>query len=78
SMLSSPTLSVYPAVCRICHSSEASIPYNGAAPGEPLISPCSCNYRGTMGLYHRSCLERWLTTSKTNCCEICKFAFQIR
>uniref|UniRef100_A0A914RNS5 Uncharacterized protein n=1 Tax=Parascaris equorum TaxID=6256 RepID=A0A914RNS5_PAREQ len=43
-MLSSPTLSVYPAVCRICHSSEASIPYNGAAPGEPLISPCSCKF----------------------------------
>uniref|UniRef100_A0A9J2PSA1 RING-CH-type domain-containing protein n=1 Tax=Ascaris lumbricoides TaxID=6252 RepID=A0A9J2PSA1_ASCLU len=76
SMLPSPTLSVYPAVCRICHSSEASIPYNGVAPGEPLISPCSC--KGTMGLYHRSCLERWLTTSKTSCCEICKFAFQIR
>ncbi|VDM42764.1 unnamed protein product [Toxocara canis] len=76
SILPSPTVSIYPAVCRICHSSEASIPYNGNVPGEPLISPCNC--KGTMGLYHRSCLERWLTTSRTTCCEICKFSFQIK
>lgn len=67
--------SISPAVCRICRSGESSVPYNGVASGEPLISPCLC--KGTMGLYHRSCLELWLTTSNTSCCEICNFTFQI-
>ncbi|KJH44504.1 hypothetical protein DICVIV_09460 [Dictyocaulus viviparus] len=30
-----------------------------------------------MGLYHRSCLEHWLSTSHTRCCEICKFRYEI-
>ncbi|EYC31010.1 hypothetical protein Y032_0004g1901 [Ancylostoma ceylanicum] len=30
-----------------------------------------------MGLYHRSCLEHWLSTSRTYCCEICKFRYEI-
>lgn len=67
--------SLGPAVCRVCLCSESSIPYLGNAPGEPLISPCHC--KGTMGLYHRSCLEHWLSTSRTYCCEICKFRFEI-
>ncbi|KAE9415562.1 hypothetical protein Angca_004454, partial [Angiostrongylus cantonensis] len=67
--------SLGPAVCRVCLSGETSIPYLGNAPGEPLISPCHC--KGTMGLYHRSCLEHWLSTSHTQCCEICKFRYEI-
>ncbi|KAL6735442.1 hypothetical protein Aduo_005885 [Ancylostoma duodenale] len=67
--------SLGPAVCRVCLCGEASIPYLGNAPGEPLISPCHC--KGTMGLYHRSCLEHWLSTSRTYCCEICKFRYEI-
>ncbi|CAD5216441.1 unnamed protein product [Bursaphelenchus xylophilus] len=61
-----------PAVCRICHSSDVS----GPVPGEPLYSPCRC--KGGMGLFHRYCLEKWLETSKTTSCEICKFKFQVR
>ncbi|EPB73949.1 hypothetical protein ANCCEY_06958 [Ancylostoma ceylanicum] len=34
--------SLGPAVCRVCLCGEASIPYLGNAPGEPLISPCHC------------------------------------
>ncbi|KAJ1369316.1 hypothetical protein KIN20_030742 [Parelaphostrongylus tenuis] len=68
--------SLGPAVCRVCLSGETSIPYHGKAPGEPLISPCHC--KGTMGLYHRSCLEHWLATSHTQCCEICKFRYEIK
>ncbi|KAK5976232.1 RING-CH-type domain-containing protein [Trichostrongylus colubriformis] len=75
-VLSSPmNNSLGPAVCRVCLSSESSIPYLGNSAGEPLISPCHC--KGTMGLYHRSCLEHWLSTSRTYCCEICKFRYEI-
>ncbi|CAD6197607.1 unnamed protein product [Caenorhabditis auriculariae] len=63
------------AVCRICMCSELSVPYLGNSVGEPLISPCNC--KGTMGLYHRSCLEHWLSTSRTTRCEICKFQFEL-
>ncbi|CAI5437975.1 unnamed protein product [Caenorhabditis angaria] len=63
------------AVCRICMCGETSIPYNGKQAGEPLISPCKCS--GTMGLYHRSCLEHWLTVTNTSKCEICKFQFKL-
>uniref|UniRef100_A0A1I7TTJ0 RING-CH-type domain-containing protein n=1 Tax=Caenorhabditis tropicalis TaxID=1561998 RepID=A0A1I7TTJ0_9PELO len=68
--------SLGPAVCRICMCGETSIPYLGKQAGEPLISPCRCS--GTMGLFHRSCLEHWLTLTRTTNCEICKFAFKIK
>ncbi|CAI5442423.1 unnamed protein product [Caenorhabditis angaria] len=64
-----------PAVCRICMCGETSIPYLGNQAGEPLISPCKCT--GTMGLYHRSCLEHWLTLTHTKICEICKHSFKL-
>ncbi|PSN48584.1 hypothetical protein C0J52_14661 [Blattella germanica] len=51
-------------VCRICHEDDSN---------ESLISPCEC--MGTLGLVHRSCLEKWLTASNTTECEICKFQF---
>ncbi|UMM11969.1 hypothetical protein L5515_000983 [Caenorhabditis briggsae] len=68
--------SLGPAVCRICMCGETSIPYLGKQAGEPLISPCRCS--GTMGLFHRSCLEHWLTMTRTTNCEICKFSFKIK
>lgn len=64
-------LSDGPAVCRICHGGEMSSPFTTGS--ESLISPCFCS--GTMGLYHRSCLEKWLSTSNTAHCEICKFQY---
>uniref|UniRef100_A0A8R1DV61 RING-CH-type domain-containing protein n=1 Tax=Caenorhabditis japonica TaxID=281687 RepID=A0A8R1DV61_CAEJA len=73
--MENPNTSLGAAVCRICMCGETSIPYHGKQAGEPLISPCRCS--GTMGLYHRSCLEHWLTLSKTKDCEICKFSFKI-
>ncbi|KAF8361058.1 hypothetical protein PRIPAC_87981 [Pristionchus pacificus] len=74
----SPNTSLGAAVCRICHCGETSVPYLGGSTsgGEPLISPCHC--KGTMGLYHRSCVEHWLTLSGTACCEICLFRFQLK
>ena len=38
-----------------------------------LISPCDCT--GTLGLVHKSCLEKWLSASNKTECEICKYRF---
>ncbi|KAK9510040.1 hypothetical protein O3M35_004913 [Rhynocoris fuscipes] len=53
--------------CRICHDNDFP---------ETLVSPCLCT--GSLELVHVSCLEKWLTTSKTKHCEICKFAFKTK
>ncbi|XP_015114833.1 E3 ubiquitin-protein ligase MARCH2 [Diachasma alloeum] len=53
--------------CRICHEDGNT---------EELIDPCECS--GTVGLIHTSCLEKWLTTSNSTQCEICKYAFPIK
>ncbi|XP_008545899.1 E3 ubiquitin-protein ligase MARCHF3 [Microplitis demolitor] len=39
----------------------------------PLISACKC--RGTVGLVHTECLERWLTESGHSCCELCGYKY---
>lgn len=51
--------------CRICQDSKND---------EQLISPCNC--LGSMGLFHKSCLEVWLGHSRSTKCEICKFEFK--
>eukprot|EP00092_Neocalanus_flemingeri_P023502 GFUD01025488.1.p1 GENE.GFUD01025488.1~~GFUD01025488.1.p1 ORF type:complete len:366 (-),score=94.38 GFUD01025488.1:900-1997(-) len=53
--------------CRICHEGESS--------GERLISPCRCS--GSVGLIHRSCIEKWLTTVNQDKCELCKQKYSI-
>ncbi|XP_075214635.1 E3 ubiquitin-protein ligase MARCHF3-like isoform X2 [Lycorma delicatula] len=55
-------------VCRICHE--------GNNNEEELASPCDCT--GTMKYVHISCLEKWLSTSSSDTCEICKFRFSTR
>ncbi|NXE68621.1 MARH3 ligase, partial [Calcarius ornatus] len=40
-----------------------------------LLSPCECT--GTLGTIHRSCLERWLSSSNTSYCELCHFRFAV-
>ncbi|XP_026234905.1 RING_CH-C4HC3_MARCH2_like domain-containing protein [Anabas testudineus] len=52
--------------CRICHEGRAS--------GE-LLSPCECS--GSLAMVHRACLERWLTASKSNHCELCHYQFTL-
>ncbi|XP_066583284.1 E3 ubiquitin-protein ligase MARCHF2-like [Prorops nasuta] len=54
-------------LCRICHE-------DGHL--EELIEPCEC--AGTLGLIHCSCLEKWLSTSNTDRCEICKYNYLIQ
>ena len=53
-------------LCRICYTADS----------EPLIQPCNCS--GTMGLMHKTCLEKWLSQANSNRCEICQFQFQVR
>eukprot|EP00092_Neocalanus_flemingeri_P038339 GFUD01041740.1.p1 GENE.GFUD01041740.1~~GFUD01041740.1.p1 ORF type:complete len:620 (-),score=131.76 GFUD01041740.1:56-1915(-) len=53
--------------CRICHEGESS--------GEKLISPCRCS--GSVGLIHRSCIEKWLTTVNHDTCELCRQKYSI-
>lgn len=53
-------------ICRICHE---------GACGEPLLSPCNCT--GTLGTVHKSCLEKWLSSSNTSYCELCHTEFTI-
>ena len=53
--------------CRICHEGENS--------GERLISPCRC--RGSVGLVHRTCIEKWLTMVNIDSCEICKQKYSV-
>ncbi|XP_077464383.1 E3 ubiquitin-protein ligase MARCHF2-like isoform X1 [Stigmatopora argus] len=54
-------------MCRICHE--------GGCP-EALLSPCDCT--GTLATVHKSCLELWLSSSNTNCCELCHARFSIQ
>ena len=53
--------------CRICHEGESG--------GERLISPCRCS--GSVGLIHRSCIEKWLTIVNNDVCELCKQKYSV-
>ncbi|KAM8889898.1 E3 ubiquitin-protein ligase MARCHF2-like [Synchiropus picturatus] len=53
-------------ICRICHE---------GASVEDLLSPCDCT--GTLGTVHKSCLEKWLSSSNTSFCELCHREFII-
>ena len=52
-------------ICRICHCE--------AEPDQPLISPCLC--AGSLQFVHQSCLQRWIKSSDTKKCELCKYEF---
>lgn len=53
-------------ICRICHE---------GGNGEGLLSPCDCT--GTLGTVHKSCLEKWLSSSNTSYCELCHTEFTV-
>ncbi|KAK8784592.1 hypothetical protein V5799_009042 [Amblyomma americanum] len=62
---SASSLSVGPA-CRIC--------FRGCLE-EALVEPCKC--RGSIGLVHASCLEKWVSQRRNPRCDICAFAYQV-
>lgn len=56
---------VHDFLCRICHCE-----------GDddcPLIMPCRCT--GSLSFVHQGCLNQWIKSSDTRCCELCKFDF---
>lgn len=58
-------MSVHYFLCRICHCE-----------GDddcPLIMPCRCT--GSLSFVHQGCLNQWIKSSDTRCCELCKFDF---
>uniref|UniRef100_H3A6T0 RING-type E3 ubiquitin transferase n=1 Tax=Latimeria chalumnae TaxID=7897 RepID=H3A6T0_LATCH len=58
-------LSTWSDVCRICHCE-----------GDdecPLITPCHCT--GSLRFVHQTCLQQWIKSSDTRCCELCKYEF---
>uniref|UniRef100_A0A4W3I2C3 Membrane-associated ring finger (C3HC4) 8 n=1 Tax=Callorhinchus milii TaxID=7868 RepID=A0A4W3I2C3_CALMI len=52
-------------ICRICHC-------EGDEEG-PLITPCHCT--GSLRFVHQACLQQWIKSSDTRCCELCKYEF---
>ncbi|CAL8108103.1 unnamed protein product [Calicophoron daubneyi] len=51
--------------CRIC--------LEGDDLEDTLLSPCRC--KGTVGLVHKQCLQRWLLESGKVNCELCGYAY---
>ncbi|XP_075072649.1 E3 ubiquitin-protein ligase MARCHF8 isoform X4 [Mixophyes fleayi] len=63
-----PRTSVTPSsqdICRICHCEGDD--------ESPLITPCHCT--GSLHFVHQACLQQWIKSSDTRCCELCKFEF---
>ncbi|XP_053307286.1 E3 ubiquitin-protein ligase MARCHF8 isoform X2 [Spea bombifrons] len=52
-------------LCRICHCEGDD--------ESPLITPCHCT--GSLHFVHQACLQQWIKSSDTRCCELCKFEF---
>ncbi|XP_053253270.1 E3 ubiquitin-protein ligase MARCHF8 isoform X1 [Podarcis raffonei] len=51
--------------CRICHCEGDD--------ESPLITPCHCT--GSLNFVHQACLQQWIKSSDTRCCELCKYEF---
>ncbi|XP_073775926.1 E3 ubiquitin-protein ligase MARCHF8 isoform X6 [Danio rerio] len=51
--------------CRICHCEGDD--------ESPLITPCHCT--GSLRFVHQACLQQWIKSSDTRCCELCKYDF---
>ncbi|XP_062851196.1 E3 ubiquitin-protein ligase MARCH8 isoform X2 [Trichomycterus rosablanca] len=52
-------------ICRICHCEGDE--------DSQLITPCHCT--GSLCFVHQNCLQQWIKSSDTRCCELCKFEF---
>lgn len=55
-------LSCHPRICH-CEGDDES----------PLITPCHCT--GSLHFVHQACLQQWIKSSDTRCCELCKYEF---
>lgn len=52
-------------ICRICHCEGDD--------ENALITPCHCT--GSLRFVHQACLQQWIKSSDTRCCELCKYEF---
>lgn len=73
--LTSPGLDAYAKQCAAQESPMCRICHDGGAQ-EELLSPCEC--AGTLAPIHRSCLEQWLSASRTSFCELCHYQFTVQ
>lgn len=64
-LASSLVLTVFFCSCRICHCEGDD--------ESPLITPCHCT--GSLRFVHQGCLQQWIKSSDTRCCELCKYEF---
>lgn len=64
-LLSGSALTVLSGSLRICHCEGDD--------ESPLITPCHCT--GSLRFVHQSCLQQWIKSSDTRCCELCKYEF---
>lgn len=64
-LISSLVLTVFLISHRICHCEGDD--------ESPLITPCHCT--GSLRFVHQSCLQQWIKSSDTRCCELCKYEF---
>lgn len=53
-------------VCRVCRC-ESTVE-------APLLQPCRCE--GSVGLVHEACLTQWLSFSRKDSCELCKYKYR--
>ncbi|KAH9580803.1 E3 ubiquitin-protein ligase MARCHF3 [Schistosoma haematobium] len=59
--------------CRICLDESQN---NNNHEEEGLLSPCRC--KGTIGLVHKKCLQKWLLTSGKLQCELCGYVYLMK
>ncbi|RTG84084.1 uncharacterized protein DC041_0003857 [Schistosoma bovis] len=59
--------------CRICLDESQN---NHDHEEEGLLSPCRC--KGTIGLVHKKCLQKWLLTSGKLQCELCGYVYLMK
>ena len=64
-LVSSSVLTVLFGSRRICHCEGDD--------ESPLITPCHCT--GSLRFVHQACLQQWIKSSDTRCCELCKYEF---
>lgn len=64
-LASSWVLTIFFGSCRICHCEGDD--------ESPLITPCHCT--GSLRFVHQACLQQWIKSSDTRCCELCKYEF---
>uniref|UniRef100_A0A8C6ZU22 Membrane associated ring-CH-type finger 8 n=1 Tax=Nothoprocta perdicaria TaxID=30464 RepID=A0A8C6ZU22_NOTPE len=57
----------------LCILFASSAPNKQLYDESPLITPCHCT--GSLHFVHQACLQQWIKSSDTRCCELCKYEF---